>query len=75
MNKVLSFFEGFMLGALVGVSLALLFSPSSGEELRLKMQSEAERIRSEVSQAASDRRIELEEQLAALRTPRQPDQM
>ena len=72
MKKGFVFFEGFVLGALVGVSLALLFTPTSGDELIGRMQSEAQRINSEVRQAALDRRTELEQQLTALRATRKP---
>ena len=48
----------------------LLLTPYSGEELRERVQSEVDRIQSEVKQAAVDRRAELEGQLAALREPR-----
>jgi gas vesicle protein len=75
MKSMTRFLEGFVLGGLVGVAVALLFAPSSGEELRGQMTSEASRIRSEVSQAASTRRAELEQQLAAMRAPRQPGAM
>jgi gas vesicle protein len=75
MKSVTRFLEGFVLGGLVGVAVALLFAPSSGEELRGQMSNEVARIRSEVSQAASARRAELEEQLAAMRAPRQPGAM
>jgi gas vesicle protein len=66
------FLEGFVLGGVVGVVVALLFAPASGEELRLQMQNKAESIRSEVSEAAQARRAELEQQLAAMRAPRKP---
>lgn len=74
MRSVVRFLEGFILGGLLGVTIALLLAPSSGEELREQLQSEAERIQSEVKQAAKDRRSELEQQLNALRAPRKPDQ-
>jgi gas vesicle protein len=72
MRSVTSFLEGFILGGVVGVVVALLFAPASGEELRNQMQNEAARVRSEVSQAAQVRRAELEQQLAAMRAPRKP---
>ena len=75
MRSMTRFLEGFVLGGLVGVVVALLFAPSSGEELRMQMQNEAVRIRSEVTEAARARRAELEDQLAAMRSPRQPGAM
>jgi gas vesicle protein len=72
MKRAFIFFEGVVLGALVGVSLALLLTPASGEELIDRMQSEADRISGEVRHAALERRSELEQQLAALRSTRKP---
>jgi gas vesicle protein len=69
MKGVMKFMQGFLLGGLLGASLALLLAPASGERLRQQMQDEARRIQSEVTRAASDRRLELEQQLAALRAP------
>ena len=72
MKSIISFLEGFAVGGVVGVVVALLFAPSSGEDLRNQMQNEATRIRSEVSEATQLRRAELEQQLAAMRAPRKP---
>lgn len=66
------FLAGFVLGGLTGVAVALLLAPSSGEELRNRMQLETERIRAEVADAAATRRTELEAQLADLRAIRKP---
>ena len=38
MRRVTSFLSGSLVGALAGAALALLFAPSSGEELRQQMQ-------------------------------------
>ena len=70
--KFARFLGGFILGCLLGAGLALLIAPGSGEQLRNQLQSEADRLRLEVEKAASDRRAELERQLAALRAPRKP---
>ncbi|MEJ2706657.1 MAG: YtxH domain-containing protein [Anaerolineales bacterium] len=71
MKGVMSFLSGAIMGGLVGATLALLFAPASGEQLRLQMQERADRIQQEVKQAAESRRIELEQQLAELRAPRE----
>jgi gas vesicle protein len=57
---------------MVGASLALLFAPASGEDLRNQMQERAEYIQREMKLAAENRRAELEQQLAALRAPNRP---
>ena len=69
-NDLVGFLAGLAMGALVGVSVALLLAPSSGEELRGQITDQVQRIQSEVSQAAELRRAELERQLAELRSPR-----
>ena len=75
MQRMMSFLSGTVMGALVGATLAILFAPSSGEELRSQMQERANRIQNEVQEAASSRRAELERQLAAMRTPQKPGQL
>ena len=70
MKTVTRFLSGFLLGSLLGATLAILLTPSSGDELRGRVQSEIERVRLEVRNAAQDRRAELEQQLTALRSPR-----
>lgn len=67
--KIIRFMEGFLLGSLAGAVAATLLAPESGQDLRLKVRHEVERIRGEVQSAATERRAELEEQLSALRTP------
>lgn len=72
MNKSLSFLIGAVIGAAVGASVAILLAPSSGEELRTQIQDEIQRIQNEMTQAAEERRAELEEQLATLRATHSP---
>jgi gas vesicle protein len=69
MNRTISFLSGAVLGALVGITLALLLTPESGEDLRTKMQEQAQKIQDEVKAATEARRTELVEQLATLRKP------
>jgi gas vesicle protein len=66
------FLEGFLLGGILGAGLVLLLAPSTGEQFRGQIQGEVNRLRVEVEKAASERRAELEQQLAALRAPRKP---
>ena len=70
MRRLSNFMMGFVIGGLIGATVALLLTPSSGEELRLQIMERTKQIKSEVQQAAAARRAELEEQLAALRAPR-----
>ena len=74
MNRALNFILGATIGGLIGATMAILLAPSSGEDLRAKINLRTNQIRSEVSQAAADRRAELERQLAALKAPQQNDQ-
>jgi gas vesicle protein len=72
MNKILGFLIGILTGGLLGAALALLFAPSSGEQLRQDVRDRIEYVQSEVKLAAQERRVELEQQLAELRSPRRP---
>jgi gas vesicle protein len=69
MKRFMAFMMGVMMGSLVGATIALLLAPASGEEIRLQMQERADRLGAEIRKAATDRRKELEEQLAAMRAP------
>jgi gas vesicle protein len=70
MNKFFNFVAGATLGALVGAAVAILLAPVSGEELQAQIKAQVEQIQLEVKTAATDRRVELEEQLSTLRQPR-----
>jgi gas vesicle protein len=70
MKRVISFFTGAVMGSLVGATLAILLTPSSGEDLRTKIQDQVKQIQTEVKAAAESRRVEMEEQLSMLRKPR-----
>jgi gas vesicle protein len=75
MRGFLSFFSGALLGAMVGVSAAILFAPTSGDDLQRQFKDRIEQVQFEVRQAAANRRTELEQQLAVLRAPGQSGQM
>jgi gas vesicle protein len=70
MRRTFSFIIGVVLGGLTGAVLALLFAPESGEELRIKIQDRAQNFAADIRQAASTKRIELQNRLETLRTPK-----
>jgi gas vesicle protein len=70
MKQMMSFLSGAVMGALVGATLAILLAPFSGEDLRKEMRERAEKVQTELRDAAQSRRAELEKQLASLRKPR-----
>jgi gas vesicle protein len=70
MRRALSFFIGVTVGGLVGATLALLFAPVSGSDLRAQIRDRAENLTAEVRQAANTKRIELQGRLETLRAPK-----
>lgn len=70
MCKVMRTLAGLLLGAVVGVSLVLLFAPRSGSDTRRLIQERVQEILEEGRQAAERRRQELVVQLEALKQPR-----
>lgn len=70
MSRLTNFLFGAILGSLVGSTIVLLLTPSSGEELRSQMRGYITNVQDEVQKAAQSKRVELETQLAALRSPR-----
>jgi len=72
MKRMLSFLSGAIMGVLVGATLALLLAPASGEGLREQLRERVVVVQEEIKKAASERRAELEEQLAGLRAPQEP---
>jgi gas vesicle protein len=71
MRKVISLLLGAVLGGIMGASLALLLAPASGEALRKQIRDRINAVQNEVSAAAHAKRVELEKQLADLRSPHQ----
>ena len=70
MRRIFSFVIGATLGGLVGATLALLFAPSSGTELRAQITDRSQVFATEIRQAANSKRIELQERLEILRAPK-----
>ena len=71
MRRFFSFLIGAVIGGLVGAIAAILLAPASGNDLRTQLRDRVLQIQEEVKAAAVTRRAELEQQLAALRAPRQ----
>ncbi len=68
MSKSSSWFFGAVLGGLVGSTLARLYAPFTGEELKAKICDYVQNVRYEVEQAGIEKRSELEAQLEELRS-------
>jgi gas vesicle protein len=69
MGKILNFFLGVIMGAVVGATVSILLAPSSGEEMRGQIQERSIRLREDIKAAAEERRTELERELESLRAP------
>lgn len=67
MKKFMSFMSGAILGGLVGASVAMLYSPTDGKTLQNRIKDSVIELKTDVLQAADERRKELNEQLSTLR--------
>ncbi|MGH2523884.1 MAG: YtxH domain-containing protein [Anaerolineales bacterium] len=72
MNKIMGFLAGALCGAIVGSVSALLLAPMSGRELQSQARDRFEDIVDDARKAATDKRMQLEEQLEALKAPSKP---
>jgi gas vesicle protein len=70
MRRTLSFLIGSTIGGLIGATVALLFAPASGNELRAQISDRAQNFAADIRHAANTKRIELQERLETLRTPK-----
>ena len=70
MRRTFSFFIGATIGGLVGATVALLFAPSSGQEFRFMIGDRTQSLVSDIRQATNTKRIELQERLETLRSPK-----
>jgi gas vesicle protein len=72
MHRIQKFMLGAMLGGIAGVVAAMLLAPSSGNQIRGDITAYSENFKRQITQAAADRRAELEKELADLRAPQNP---
>ncbi len=70
MRRMFGFLIGVFVGWTVGGTIALLLAPESGENLRGQLRARSNNFVSEIKSAAEMRRIQLEDELAAMRAPR-----
>jgi gas vesicle protein len=67
MKKFMSFMTGAILGGLIGASVVMLYAPTDGKTMQTRIKDSFIELKSDVLQAAEDRRKELNEQLNQLR--------
>ncbi len=67
--KLFRFSAGFLLGAAVGLGVALLLVPRSGDETRRLIRERVELVLEEGRRAAEERRRELTAQFESLKQP------
>ena len=70
MRRTFGFIIGAIVGGMIGATAAMLFAPSSGEELRALIDQRTRSFTADIRQAASSKRIELQDRLDDLRAPR-----
>lgn len=66
------FFEGLIIGAVVGAAVALFMAPQSGEQTKSTIKGRINLVLEEGKRAAAERRAELEAQLAQSRSVTRP---
>ncbi len=66
MRKLLSLIVGFTLGATIGATLVMLFTPASGTQLTQRLKQSYQEALAASRQAAALRRAQLEAELAAM---------
>jgi gas vesicle protein len=69
MHKIQKFMFGAILGGAAGVIAVMLLTPSSGGQIRNSVTDYVNNLAKQITQAAADRRAELEKELAELRAP------
>lgn len=70
MKRLFSFLTGAFIGGLVGATIAILLAPYSGEELQKELRQRFRAFQDDLSNAVSERRVELEKKLDDMRQPK-----
>lgn len=70
MRRFMMILAGAACGAMVGAVAALLLAPTSGDELRQRLNQRVTGFSEDVREAYTTRRAQLEAELEALRSPR-----
>ncbi len=70
MRRAFGFLIGTVIGGIMGAAAALLFAPLAGRDLRFQINDRVNALAANVRNAASSKRIELQERLETLRAPR-----
>ena len=70
MNKLMGFLAGALCGVVVGGVAALLLAPMPGSELQERARTQFDDLVTEARVAATEKRAQLEKQLATLKAPR-----
>lgn len=69
MDRFFRIATGALVGATFSAALVVLFAPQSGAEMRQAIRDRIEAVRAAGQEAAETRRLELTEQLEALKQP------
>jgi len=70
MSKTSSYFNGLFWGGLIASAIVLLYTPYKGEDLKARAKDYLDNVKNEVKEAGEDKRREMEEELAFLRSGR-----
>ncbi len=66
MKPLLGFLSGLVWGGAIGFAAAILLAPSSGDDLRARLQEKWAQVKEEAEQASAARQAELENELARM---------
>ena len=68
MSKARSCFKGLFWGGLIASAIVLLYTPYKGEDLKARAMDYLDNVKNEVKEAGEEKRREMEEELAFLRS-------